>query len=71
VAETISLGIRRKKHHDILLAVPHTDHCLVIGMRMLAMEMLVAVTGKLAAVTGTLAVVIGKIDFAKVGVALG
>ena len=51
--------------------MPHTDHCLVTGMRVLAMEMLVAVTGKLAIVTGKLAVVTGKIDFAKVGIAPG
>ena len=51
--------------------MPHTDHCLVTGTRVLAMEMLVAVTGKLAVVIGKPAVVTGKTDFAKVEIARG
>jgi len=64
-------GRRRRTPNNILLAVPHTDHCLVTGMRVLAMEMLVAVTGKLAVVIGKPAVVTGKTDFAKVEIARG
>lgn len=71
-------GRREGTHNNILLAVPHKDHCLVIEMRALAIALLVAVMGKLAVVTGKpgivtgkLAVVTGKIDFAKAGIAPG